>query len=151
MKRVAIINGPNLNLLGTREPGLYGMRTLADLEKDLRTQAKAAGIGLDTFQSNNEGDLIDAIQKSRGKADLLIVNAAAFTHTSVGIRDALLATGIPVIEVHLTNIYKRESFRHHSYLSDIAIGVISGFGPQSYALALDAAKHYLANEGAQKS
>lgn len=143
MKTIAIINGPNLNLLGTREPDLYGSQTLSDIDKILKKKASGLGIKLLSFQSNHEGEIVDYIQKSRRNVDLIMINAGAFTHTSIAIRDALLGTGIPAIEVHLSNIYKREDFRKHSYLSDIAVGVIAGFGALGYELALDAACNYL--------
>lgn len=143
MKKIAVLNGPNLNLLGTREPDVYGSVTLAEIETRLKEKAKALHVDLTSFQSNAEGELIDYIQSARGKVDCIIINAAALTHTSIGIRDALLATAIPAIEVHLSNIYKREPFRRLSYLSDIAVGMIAGFGAKSYELALEAACDYL--------
>lgn len=146
-KKIAVVNGPNLNLLGTREPHLYGAKTLADIEAELSVAAKSKNIALSFFQSNAENELIDFIQRCRTSCDLLIVNAAALTHTSIGIRDACLATGLPIIEVHLSNIYKREEFRRVSYLSDIAVGMICGFGPSGYRLALDAACDILAGGG----
>ncbi|MEO5364023.1 MAG: type II 3-dehydroquinate dehydratase [Magnetococcus sp. DMHC-8] len=146
-----VLNGPNLNLLGTRETDLYGRATLADLEALCRAQLErtlrelAAGQAtLDFFQSNHEGVLVERIQQARGVVDLIILNPAAFTHTSVAIRDALLAVEIPVIEVHLSNVHKREPFRHHSYISDIALGQIVGLGPDGYRLAVDAGLHHLA-------
>jgi len=138
MASILVLNGPNLNLLGTREPATYGSTTLDDIEQRLRTQAK--GHELAFFQSNHEGALIDRIhQAGREDVDFILVNPAALTHTSIGLRDALLGVDIPFIEVHLSNVFAREPFRHHSYLSDIAVGVISGLGAQGYELALAAA------------
>lgn len=143
MADLLVINGPNLNLLGTREPEIYGAETLKDIAERLEKQAQAHGKTLDFFQSNHEGQLVDRIQQARQeKVQCILINPAAYTHTSVAIRDALLATSIPFIEVHLSNIHKRELFRHHSYLSDVAIGVICGLGSQGYDLALQAALRY---------
>ena len=140
MTTILVIHGPNLNLLGTREPEIYGADTLADINQSLEQAAAAQKVRLETFQSNNEGDIVNRIQQAGSEAtDLIIINPAAFTHTSVAIRDAFLATQIPFIEVHLSNVYAREAFRKHSHLSDIAIGVISGFASNSYRMALDAA------------
>ena len=137
---VLVIQGPNLNLLGSREPQVYGHTTLSDIHQGLETQAKDTGILLSTFQSNHEGELIDCIQKAKQDGiDFIIINPGGFTHTSVALRDALAAVAIPFIEVHLSNIHQREEFRKHSYLSDIAKGVICGLGPIGYALALQAA------------
>ncbi|HRX71371.1 MAG: type II 3-dehydroquinate dehydratase [Candidatus Competibacteraceae bacterium] len=146
MAKLLLLNGPNLNLLGTREPGLYGSATLADIER--RCVDLAQNIGsheLSCFQSNAEHVLIDRIHTARHEdVAFIIINPAAFTHTSVALRDALLGVGIPFIEVHMSNIFAREPFRHHSYLSDIAVGVISGLGAQGYELALQAADRHLA-------
>jgi 3-dehydroquinate dehydratase-2 len=139
MPHILIIHGPNLNLLGTREPDVYGTDTLADIDQQLTQLAKQKGITLQTFQSNSEGDIVSRIQQAAKQIDFIIINPAAYTHTSVAIRDAFLATRIPFIEVHLSNVYAREEFRQHSYLSDIATGVISGFAINSYRLALEAA------------
>jgi 3-dehydroquinate dehydratase-2 len=139
MPHILIIHGPNLNLLGTREPEVYGTDTLADIDQQLTQLAKQKGITLQTFQSNSEGDIVSRIQQAAKQIDFIIINPAAYTHTSVAIRDAFLATRIPFIEVHLSNVYAREEFRQHSYLSDIATGVISGFAINSYRLALEAA------------
>jgi 3-dehydroquinate dehydratase-2 len=140
MAKLLVIHGPNLNLLGTREPELYGADTLAGIDQHLLQQAQQLGVELEAFQSNNEGALVDRIQQAApAGVDFVIINPAAFTHTSVAIRDALLATRIPFIEVHLSNIHAREAWRNHSYLSDIAVGVICGFGKTSYSLALEAA------------
>ncbi len=136
MLRVLLLNGPNLNLLGLREPGLYGSATLEGIEAELRHQAEGLGVALDCFQSNHEGALVDRIQAARGLADGILINAGAFTHTSIALRDALLAVAIPFVELHLSNIHGREAFRHHSFLADKALGVICGFGATSYSLAL---------------
>ena len=147
--KVLVINGPNMNLLGQRESELYGSLTLQDIENHLARRAKELGIEIDFFQSNHEGDLVERIHGARGY-DFIIINPAAYTHTSVAIRDALLAVGRPFIEVHMTNIYAREEFRHRSYLSDIAMGQIVGLGPLSYSLALEAAYFLLKEKhGAQ--
>lgn len=139
MKKILVLHGPNLNLLGSREPSIYGSTSLNQINTDLVKAAQNAGIELTCFQSNSEGDLIQAIhQASAAKINYIIINPAAYTHTSVALRDALSAVAIPFIEVHLSNIYSRESFRHHSYFSDIAKGVISGLGAQGYLLALHA-------------
>ncbi len=137
-----VLNGPNLNLLGTRETGIYGRATLADIEALCRAAAMGRAV-LDCFQSNHEGVLVERIQQARGVVDLIIFNPAAFTHTSIALRDALLAVNIPVIEVHLSNIHQREPFRHHSYISDIALGQIVGLGPDGYAFAVEAGLRYL--------
>ncbi|BAN69828.1 type II 3-dehydroquinate dehydratase [endosymbiont of unidentified scaly snail isolate Monju] len=138
MASILVLNGPNLNLLGTREPATYGSTTLTDIEQRLRTLADEHELAF--FQSNHEGALIDRIhQAGREDVDFILVNPAALTHTSVGLRDALLGVDIPFIEIHLSNVFAREPFRHHSYLSDIAVGVISGLGAQGYELALAAA------------
>jgi len=140
MATLLVLNGPNLNLLGTREPGIYGSDTLADIEARLRSQAEAAGHRLAFFQSNAEHALIEQIHRARADGvAFIVINPAAFTHTSVALRDALLATGIPFIEVHLSNVHAREPFRHRSYFSDVAAGVIAGLGSQGYELALAAA------------
>ena len=139
MPHILIIHGPNLNLLGTREPEVYGADTLDDIDQQLSELAEEKEITLQTFQSNSEGDIVNRIQQAAGQIDFIIINPAAYTHTSVAIRDAFLATRIPFIEVHLSNVYVREEFRQHSYLSDIATGVISGFAINSYRLALEAA------------
>ena len=140
MATLLVLNGPNLNLLGTREPGIYGSDTLADIEARLRAQAEAAGHRLAFFQSNAEHELIGQIHRARADGvAFIVINPAAFTHTSVALRDALLATGIPFIEVHLSNVHAREPFRHRSYVSDVAVGVIAGLGSQGYELALAAA------------
>ncbi len=134
--RVLLLNGPNLNLLGLREPGLYGAATLADIEAALRSEAAGLAVELDCFQSNHEGALVDRIHAARGEVDGILINAGAYTHTSIALRDALLAVAIPFVELHLSNVHAREPFRHRSYLADKAIGVICGFGAASYSLAL---------------
>lgn len=137
-KSVLVLHGPNLNLLGLREPEHYGKDTLDSINQSLAEQASKAGVQLEAFQSNSEADLIGKVQSLAGKStDFIIINPAAFTHTSVAMRDALAAVKIPFIEVHLSNVYAREPFRHHSYFTDIAVGVISGLGAQSYSLALE--------------
>ncbi|WED44619.1 type II 3-dehydroquinate dehydratase [Legionella cardiaca] len=139
MKKILVLHGPNLNRLGLREPNVYGSMTLKELDVLLNQEAKTAGISLTSKQSNNEAELIEMIhQAADDKMDYLIINPAAFTHTSIALRDALLAGNLPFIEVHISNIYARESFRHHSYFSDIAKGVISGLGVKGYSLALQA-------------
>ena len=136
-KSILVVHGPNLNLLGHREPEHYGKLILADINSSLENQAKHAGIALETYQSNAEADIVAKIQSlAIHKVDFIIINPAAFTHTSVSIRDAISAVNIPFIEVHLSNVYARESFRHHSYFSDIAVGVISGLGADGYKAAL---------------
>ena len=139
MKKIRVLHGPNLNLLGLREPAIYDQLTLSQIDVELTKAAKLAHFSLTATQHNSEADLIEAIhQLPQDCIDDLIINPAAYTHTSIAMRDALLAVQIPFIEVHLSNIYKREPFRHHSYFSDIAEGVISGFGPEGYLLALQA-------------
>jgi 3-dehydroquinate dehydratase-2 len=137
--RVAVFHGPNLNLLGEREPHIYGDTTLADIDAALIAQGAAAGVQVTSAQSNHEGELIDWIQRARGEAAAMIINAGGFTHTSVALRDAIAATKIPTIEVHLSNLAAREEFRHRSYLTAVCVGLIAGFGAGSYRLALDAA------------
>ena len=139
MAKVLLINGPNLNLLGQREPEIYGSDTLADIESRLQAQAKAAGHELMCFQSNTEGDIVDRIQAAQSEGVVyIIINAGALTHTSVALQDVLAATAIPFIEVHISNVYAREAFRHHSYLSALASGIIVGIGTQGYELAMEA-------------
>ncbi|MFZ1642349.1 MAG: type II 3-dehydroquinate dehydratase [Candidatus Contendobacter sp.] len=146
MAKLLLLNGPNLNLLGTREPAVYGAATLADIEQRCAELALELGPHeLSCFQSNAEYELLNRIHAARPEGvAFIVINPAAFTHTSVALRDALLGVGIPFIEVHLSNVFAREPFRHHSYLSDIAVGVISGLGARGYELALRAADHYLA-------
>src|SRR2546430_804096 len=140
---VLVINGPNLNLLGTREPDVYGRTTLDEIERQLVALGEELGIRVETFQSNSEGALVDRIQQARGNIDLIIINPAAYTHTSIAIRDALTAIEAPVIEVHLSNVYKRESFRHHSTIADVVEARLMGFGAEGYLLALRAAARML--------
>ena len=141
--RILLLNGPNLNLLGVREPGHYGSQTLEQIVADLSNHAQQAGAELQHLQSNREYELIEAIHDARDNIDFVIINPAAFTHTSVALRDALLGVAIPFIEVHLSNVHAREPFRHHSYLSDKAVGVICGLGAQGYQFALTAAINQL--------
>ncbi|QLH41343.1 MAG: type II 3-dehydroquinate dehydratase [Coxiellaceae bacterium] len=144
MAKILILHGPNLNMLGQREPELYGRTTLADITANLNQLAKKLGHDLVSLQSNAEHELIESIQKTKqASIDFIVFNPAGFTHTSIALRDALLAVAIPFVEVHLSNIYAREAFRRHSYFSDIAQGVISGLGTQSYELALLAADHII--------
>jgi 3-dehydroquinate dehydratase-2 len=140
---ILVIHGPNLNLLGTRERQVYGATSLAEINQQLRQGAAAAGHHMDIFQSNHEGEIVDCLQQRGPQAAVLIINPAAYTHTSIAIRDAILAVSLPVIEVHLSNIHRREPFRRQSYVADIAVGQIAGFGPHSYMLALQAAVHFL--------
>lgn len=139
MKKILVLHGPNLNLLGTREPSLYGSESLDQINSHLIKEAQNAGIQLTCYQSNAESDLIDAVHEAKiNNVDYILFNPAAFTHTSIALRDALSAVAIPFIEIHISNIYSREAFRHHSYFSDIAIGIISGLGGKGYELALQA-------------
>jgi len=143
-KSILVLHGPNLNLLGLREPEHYGNDTLSSINQTLTDIATKAGVALETFQSNTEGDLVTKIQSiATTKVDFVIINPAAFTHTSVAMRDALSAVKVPFIEVHLSNVYAREAFRHHSYFTDIAVGIISGLGAHGYALALDYAIRHI--------
>lgn len=135
---IMILNGPNLNMLGVREPAIYGRETLGDIEDACRAMAEDLDLGIDFRQSNHEGELVSWVHEARDSADGIIINAGAYTHTSVAILDALTLAELPVIEVHLSNIYKRESFRHHSYISPVARGVLCGFGGQGYVLAMQA-------------
>lgn len=141
---VLVLNGPNLNMLGKREPGVYGTKTLAEIEAE--TTAFGTGLGLDVVfrQSNHEGILIDWIHEAFGSCKGIVINPGAFTHTSVALQDAIRAVGLPAVEVHLSNVFARESFRHHSYVSPVALGVICGFGPLGYQLALTALKPHIA-------
>lgn len=135
---ILVLHGPNLNLLGTREPGIYGAVTLAQIETRLSELASTLAVTVHSLQSNHEGILVDAIHAARDRDRGILINAGAYTHTSVALRDAITAVGLPTVEVHLSNIYKRESFRHHSYLSAVVVGQISGFGAHSYELGLQA-------------
>ena len=139
MKKILVIHGPNLDLLGQREPGVYGKATLKQINGELSKIAKAEKIALETFQSNHEGEIVEKIGKAKGKFDCIVINPAAYTHTSVAIRDAISAVSMPVVEVHLSNIYAREEFRHTSLISPVAVGQVSGFGLDSYRLGLKAA------------
>jgi 3-dehydroquinate dehydratase II len=141
---VLVLNGPNLNLLGSREPEIYGHTTLEDINRDLMTLGAELGIRVETFQSNSEGALVDRIQQAHSNIDLIIINPAAYTHTSIAIRDAIIAIETPVIEVHLSNVYKRESFRHHSTIADVAEARLMGFGAEGYLLALRAGARMIA-------
>jgi 3-dehydroquinate dehydratase-2 len=135
---IAVLNGPNLNLLGQREPELYGRTTLAEIEQMVRDAARSHGVDIDWFQTNHEGALVDAVQGLRGRVDGALVNAAALTHSSLPLRDAMMAVRVPFVELHLSNIFSREPERRHSVIADLAIGLVAGFGAQSYLLALEA-------------
>jgi 3-dehydroquinate dehydratase-2 len=143
MAKILLINGPNLNLLGTREPELYGATTLADIETELANKAETLSHDFEAIQSNSEAELVDRVQAAAGNTDFILINPGALTHTSVALRDALLGVAIPFIEIHISNIHAREEFRHQSYFSDVAAGIIAGLGPQGYSLALQAADHLL--------
>lgn len=144
-KTVLVLHGPNLNLLGLREPDVYGTLTLEQINDRLHALAAELGVELEICQSNVEGELVDRIQEAAGVAHAIVINPAAYTHTSVAIRDAILAVGLPVVEVHLSNVHRREEFRHRSLISDVAVGQITGFGPDSYLLGLRAAVRVIAN------
>jgi len=146
MAKFLLLNGPNLNRLGTREPEIYGSETLADLEQDMQKRAADLGHELSCFQSNAENEIIEKLHASHNKIDFILFNPAAFTHTSVAIRDAIASVDIPFYEIHISNVYTREPFRHHSYFSDQAVGVICGFGLMGYGFALVAADRYLQNK-----
>jgi 3-dehydroquinate dehydratase-2 len=139
LPRVLVLHGPNLNMLGLREPEIYGRTTLADIDAGLVALGRELGVEVETFQSNHEGELVSKIQAARGRCGALMINAGAYTHTSVALLDAILAVGLPVVEIHLSNLYKREPFRHHSYIARAAVGQICGFGADSYSLGLRAA------------
>jgi 3-dehydroquinate dehydratase-2 len=143
LARILVLHGPNLNLLGQREPDVYGRKTLAQIDADLAARAKELDVEIECFQSNHEGELVDRIQEAMGSAAGILINPAGFTHSSVALRDALSAVSLPVIEIHLSNVYAREAFRQHSYISPIAMGVISGLGGHGYLLALDAMAAHL--------
>ena len=138
-KKILVLNGPNLNLLGKRQPEIYGKATLPDIENQVRALAKELGVEIDFRQSNSEAELVTWIQDAEGKFGALVINPAAYTHTSLAMRDAISAVGIPTVEIHLSNIHKREPFRHHSYIAEVAVGQIAGFGVNSYLLGLRAA------------
>ena len=142
-RHIAVLNGPNLNLLGEREPEIYGHTSLAEIERATKERARALGVECTWIQTNHEGELVDAIQGLRGKADGAVINAAAFTHTSLAVRDALLAVRVPFVEVHLSNIFAREPERRRSLLADLAVGVVTGFGADSYRLGFEALARYL--------
>lgn len=146
LKKILIIHGPNLNMLGKREPDIYGRDTLEDINSRLVSYGKDIGFHIDTFQSNHEGEIVDRIQAAMGLCDGIIINPAAYTHTSIAIRDALLLHTVPIIEVHLSNIYKRETFRHHSMIADIVTAQISGCGAFGYMLALEAMRQWLGSD-----
>ena len=150
MQKVLLINGPNLNLLGSREPEIYGSTTLKEIEKKVVSTLRGHEIDCESFQSNSEGEIIDWLQNNR-TADFLLLNPGALSHTSVGLRDAVLGVGIPFIEIHLSNVHKREEFRHHSYFSDIAIGALAGLGVKGYLLAAEFAVDYLKQKGNNNS
>ena len=145
--QIAVVNGPNLNLLGVREPERYGTSTLAGIEARVRERARVLGVEIAWIQSNHEGALVEAVQGLRGRADGALDNAAAYTHTSLAIRDALLAVGVPFVEVHLSNVWAREEERRRSLLADLAVGVVAGFGAESYLLALDGIVAWLRSPG----
>ncbi len=146
--KILVLHGPNLNLLGKREPGIYGVQTLSDIDAALRTEGERLGVGVVTEQSNHEGVLVDRVQSTLGVFDGLVINPGAYTHTSVAIRDAIAGVAIPTVEVHLSNIHKREAFRHHSYIAPVAIGQICGFGADSYRLGLLALVQHLRSQSA---
>jgi 3-dehydroquinate dehydratase-2 len=139
LKKILVLNGPNLNLLGKRQPEIYGKATLAEIEQQVRALAQELKVEVDFRQSNSEGELVTWIQQAVGKFGAILINPAAYTHTSLAMRDAISAVGIPVIEIHLSNIHKREPFRHHSFIAEVAVGQIVGFGLQSYLIGLRAA------------
>jgi len=143
---VLVIHGPNLNLLGRREPEIYGRTRLRDIDRSLKQLGRELGLEVETFQSNSEGAIVDRIQRAQGRARVLVINPAAYTHTSVAIRDAITASDLPTVEVHLSNVYKREPFRHHSTIADIVVGRIMGFGAEGYLLALRAAQRLIEME-----
>jgi len=145
---VLVVHGPNLNLLGEREPAVYGSTTLGQIDDQIKALGRELGLAVETFQSNSEGAIVDRIQAARGRIDVLIINPAAYTHTSVAISDVILAIGVQCIEVHLSNVYKREPFRHHSTIADVAVGRIMGFGADGYMVALRAAQKLIAAIGA---
>ena len=147
MPTVYILNGPNLTLLGQRKPEIYGSTTLADVEGDCRTLGRELGVEIVFFQSNHEGAIIDMIHEARQNAQAIIINPAAYTHTSIAIRDAIAAVALPTVEVHLSNIHQREEFRHHSFIAGVALGQIAGFGPTGYLLALEALVAHLVPKG----
>lgn len=144
--KILVINGVNMNMLGVRETEKYGSMTLKDLEKDLYAYSFEIGVDIETYQSNFEGEIVEKIHSAKNKFDAIVINAGAYTHTSIAIRDAIASVNIPAVEVHMTNIYKREEFRHHSYLAGVCIGQISGFGINSYKLGLKAINDYISQK-----
>ncbi len=148
--KILVINGPNLNLLGKRQPDIYGSLSLEDINRRIAALAAELGVEVSFFQSNHEGELVQKIQEAMGTFQAIVINPGAYTHTSVAIRDAISSTGIPTIETHISNIYKREEFRKHSYISSVAVGQIAGFGPDSYLLALRAAVACVVDSGKKK-
>ena len=144
--KILVIHGPNLNLLGKREPQIYGNTTLEEINSLLKEEADTLGVQIESFQSNSEGEIVTRIQEAMGKSDGIVINPGAYTHTSVAIRDAVSSTGIPTVEVHISNIYKREGFRKKSFISGVALGIISGFGKDSYMLGLKGLVSHLSNE-----
>lgn len=143
LQRIQIIHGPNLNMLGLREPGIYGTQTLASINAMLAVEAEVLGVTVEAFQSNSEGALVDCIHATFGQKDGILINPGAYTHTSIALRDAIAAVGLPTVEVHLSNIHRREEFRHHSYIAPVAVGQICGFGAESYRLGLRALVQHL--------
>lgn len=150
MTNILVLHGPNLNLVGVRETQVYGTVTLETINRNLEALAKAEGVALTIHQSNAEGELVDWIQHAKGRFDALVMNPGAYTHTSVALRDAIAGVGIPTVEVHLSNLYQREDFRRHSYIAGVAVGQITGFGPESYALGLRAALAHLRAQQADR-
>jgi 3-dehydroquinate dehydratase-2 len=144
--KILFLNGPNLNLLGQREPEIYGNTTLADIEAKVRERATELKVGIDFRQSNLEGELVDWIQQAKGKFDVIVINAAAYTHTSIALRDAIVASGVPTIEIHLSNVHAREEFRHKSLIAPVCRGQITGFGQKSYILGIEAAVYVKVNK-----
>lgn len=147
MLKILLLNGPNLNMLGLREPEIYGSETLSDLETAVQQYAASKQIEVRTLQSNSEGELVTAVQEARSWADGIVFNAGAYTHTSIALRDAISAVELPVVEVHISNVHAREPFRHHSYLSAVCLGVIAGFGRNSYFLGVDALERHFSDRG----
>jgi 3-dehydroquinate dehydratase-2 len=147
--KILIIHGPNLNMLGKREPSIYGASTLQEINRQLREEGKRLGVKTETFQSNSEGEIVSRIQDAMKKSDGILINPGAYTHTSIAIRDAILSAGLPAVEVHISNIYKREDFRQKSFISGVSVGVVSGFGSDSYILGLSGLVSYLRGRDSQ--